>query len=162
MMLSLPLPQARALAAPSSSFTGRHAKAASSSRAVMPRRQKCVPTTKAFAGLASVSLRRSRSAARQQRSCTLVVSAAAEPGESNPEITAASSSSSSSYTVPGEVSFPGMYCDWSVTGEDKVEVWSYRACLSAVAVSCLVCSSVWRDGVQLYTRETPLITRVFL
>jgi hypothetical protein len=72
----------------------------------MPRRQKSVPTAKAVAGLSSGSLRRSRSAARQ-RSYTLVVSAAAEPGESNPEVTAASSSSSSSgYTVPGEVSSP--------------------------------------------------------
>jgi len=43
--------------------------------------------------------------------------------------------------VPGSPSYPGLYCDWSVTGEDEVEVWSYRACLSAVAVSCLVCSS---------------------
>lgn len=46
------------------------------------------------------------------------------------------------YTLPGEPSYPGLYCDWSVTPEDKVEVWSYRACLSVVAASCLVCASV--------------------
>ena len=61
-----------------------------------------------------------------------------------------SSAPSSSYTLPGEPSYPGLYCDWSVTPEDKVEVWSYRACLSAVAVSCLVCSSslVLGDAVE--------------
>jgi|TARA_B110000977_G_scaffold192288_1_gene265559 uncharacterized integral membrane protein len=45
------------------------------------------------------------------------------------------------FVVPGEPSFPGMYADWSVTKEDKVEVWSYRVCLTTVALTTLACAS---------------------
>lgn len=66
-----------------------------------------------------------------------------EPGESGESAAAADDAANSvSYTVPGAPSYPGLYCDWSVTNADTIEVWSYRACLSVVAVSCLVCSSV--------------------
>jgi uncharacterized integral membrane protein len=45
------------------------------------------------------------------------------------------------FVVPGEPFYPGMYADWSVTEEDVVEVWSYRVCLTAVALATLACAS---------------------
>ena len=45
------------------------------------------------------------------------------------------------FVVPGEPFYPGMYADWSVTDEDTVEVWSYRVCLTAVALATLACAS---------------------
>jgi uncharacterized integral membrane protein len=53
-----------------------------------------------------------------------------------------SDDTSSQYVVPGRPVNPGLYCDWSVTDADVVEVWAYRVSLSIVALSVLACSSV--------------------
>ena len=53
-----------------------------------------------------------------------------------------SDDTSSQYVVPGRPVNPGLYCDWSVTDADVVEVWAYRVSLSVVALSVLACSSV--------------------
>lgn len=45
------------------------------------------------------------------------------------------------FVVPGEPYYPGMYADWSVTKDDQLEVWSYRVCLTTVAVTTLACAS---------------------
>jgi uncharacterized integral membrane protein len=45
------------------------------------------------------------------------------------------------FVVPGEPFYPGMYADWSVTEADTIEVWSYRVCLSTVALATLACAS---------------------
>lgn len=118
----------------------------------MPRRHPVPTITKAVASPLRTRKAASASAASSS-GCSLhrgsarmrfhtLLSAAAEPGESGESAAAAAVASSVSYTVPGEPSYPGLYCDWSVTNEDTIEVWSYRVCLSVVAVSCLVCSSV--------------------
>lgn len=45
------------------------------------------------------------------------------------------------FVVPGEPFYPGMYADWSVTESDTIEVWSYRVCLTSVALATLACAS---------------------
>jgi len=50
-------------------------------------------------------------------------------------------SDASSYVIPGEPAYPGLYCDWSITPTDVAEVWSYRVSLSSVALSVLACSA---------------------
>lgn len=82
--------------------------------------------------------------ARQGRSPITVAAAGVEPAGGEGGDAASGDRTDDlalAFTVPGEPTYPGLYCDWSVTRDDQIEVWSYRACLSAVAVSCLVCSS---------------------
>lgn len=54
------------------------------------------------------------------------------------------------FVVPGEPVYPGMYADWSVTEEDTVEVWSYRVCLSTVALATLACASPLLFGADAF------------
>jgi uncharacterized integral membrane protein len=61
--------------------------------------------------------------------------------KASPETRDLGSPSLDAFVVPGEPSYPGMYADWSVTKADAVEVWSYRACLTTVALTTLACAS---------------------
>jgi len=75
-----------------------------------------------------------RPLARPRRSCR--ASSSSSSSSSEPP-----SPSSSPHVLPGEPSYPGLYCDWSVTPADTLEVWAYRASLSACALGVAAAAS---------------------